>query len=76
MQAAKWRQAQRADQIRQRRLIVWEVDEVESEEEEEEASGFAALLRRGGRSPKRQVNIRDRVAGVLAQDRDEGWEGE
>jgi len=61
-QAAKWRQGQRADQVKKRRLIVWEVDETEPwEEEEEEPKGIAGLLRRGGKQPKRQVNLSKKI---------------
>jgi hypothetical protein len=76
--AARWRQAQRADRLRQRRLIVWEVDETEPWEEEDDgaAGGLKALLlgRRG--REERKVNLRDRVAGVLAQDREDAWDAE
>jgi hypothetical protein len=73
--AARWRQERRSGQLRQRRLVVWEVDEEEPWESSESNSSnpFKAIL--GGSSQrKKKVNVRDRVAGVLAQDRDEAWE--
>ena len=82
--AAKWRQAQRIEQLRQRRLVVWEVDETEAweESEEEDQAGVGALkgLFGGGRrrqqeKPKK-VDIKSRVAGMLAQDREDGWEAD
>jgi hypothetical protein len=78
--AARWRQEHRSGQLKQRRLVVWEVDEDEPWESEDSKpkNPLKALLsgdRRGGDKPKK-VNVRDRVAGVLAQDRDEAWEAE
>jgi hypothetical protein len=78
--AAKWRQAQRAEKLRERRLVVWEVDEIEPwEEKEEQPSGggmLAGMLR--GRRPekKKKVDLKSRVAGMLAQDREDAWEAE
>ena len=108
--AARWRQQQRGDVHAQRRLIVWEVDEIEpwvssgsgrgggaacvllcrtrrlpshvraptnaarQEEEEEGPSGLAALL--PGRRKERRVNLRERMAGILAQDREEAAEAD
>ena len=77
--AARWRQQQRADRLKQRRLIVWEVDELESwQEEDDKRPGSLVksfLLGRGTREEKK-VNIKDRVAGVLMQDREDAWEAE
>jgi hypothetical protein len=78
--AAKWRQAQRAEKLRERRLVVWEVDEIEPWEEEEEAPSTGGLLvgMLRGRRPekKKKVDLRSRVAGMLAQDREDAWEAE
>ncbi|GAB4813227.1 hypothetical protein N2152v2_000273 [Parachlorella kessleri] len=81
--AARWRQAQRtADQ---HKLIVWEVDEVEpweedAEEEGEEEAGLAGLLKGAGRRlrpvSERRVNLRERMSGILMQDREEAWQQE
>lgn len=70
--AAKWRQGQLAQRTRQRRLVVWEVDESEPWEEGEEG-GLAGLLPFGGRKEKK-VDIKSRVAGMLAQDREDVWD--
>lgn len=73
--AARWRQSQRSDGARSRRLVVWEVDEVEDwQEEQEEPGGLAGLLRVGA-PRRREVNLRQRVRGVLARDREEAWAG-
>jgi hypothetical protein len=73
--AARWRQEHRSGEIRQRRLVVWEVDENEPWEESDSkpANPFQAIL--GGRKgdEKKKVNVRDRMASVLANDRDEAW---
>jgi hypothetical protein len=71
--AARWRQEHRSGELRQRRLVVWEVDEDELWEESESkpSNPFKAILGRG--EQKKKVNVRDRVAGVLAQDRDDAW---
>ena len=102
--AAKWRMQQRTDSYSQRRLIVWEVDELEPWEMEEEegdsgygeeydgnddggeegttmmgipGSGFVSSLFGGkGKKKRREVDIKKRVSGVLAQDRDEAWKEE
>jgi len=101
--AAKWRMQQRTDSYSQRRLIVWEVDELEPWEMEEKegdggyggeydgngdggeeettmgipGGGFVASLFGGkGKKKRREVDIKKRVSGVLAQDRDEAWEEE
>ncbi|PRW61363.1 domain-containing 2 [Chlorella sorokiniana] len=87
--AAQWRQEHRSDAFKQRKLIVWEVDESEpwegsgklcfwevdeSEpwEEEEEPQGLAALL--PGRQREKRVNIKQRMASILMQDREDAWE--
>lgn len=73
--AARWRQEHRSGELRQRRLVVWEVDENEPWEESESkpTNPFKAIL--GGRKAedKKKVNVRDRMASVLANDRDEAW---
>lgn len=73
--AARWRQEHRSGELRQRRLVVWEVDENEPWEESDSkpANPFKAIL--GGRKSdeKKKVNVRDRMANVLANDRDEAW---
>ncbi len=73
--AARWRQEHRSGELRQRRLVVWEVDENEPWEESDSkpANPFQAIL--GGRKgdEKKKVNVRDRMASVLANDRDEAW---
>ena len=70
--AAKWRQGQLARRTgRQRRLVVWEVDESEPWEEGEEEQGLAGLF--GGKK-ERKVDIKQRVAGMLAQDREDVWD--
>jgi len=77
--AAKWRQAQRAEKLRERRLVVWEVDEIEPwEEEEEERSGGLLVGMLRGRRPekKKKVDLKSRVAGMLAQEREDAWEAE
>lgn len=77
--AARWRQEHRSGQFKQRRLVVWEVDEEEPWESDESKSSnpFTAILGGERRDERRKkVNVRDRVAGVLAQDRDEAWEAE
>jgi cell division GTPase FtsZ len=73
--AARWRQEHRAGQLKQRRLVVWEIDEEKPwESEEKPANPLAAFL--GDKKQTKKVNVRDRVAGVLAQDRDEAWEAQ
>ena len=99
--AAKWRQAQRAQQLRQRRLVVWEVDDIDPWNEQDDAGGegvggggekenkeggggggLVALFKgkeggvRGGPERKKKVDIRSRVAGMLAQDREDAWQVE
>ncbi|KAG7672442.1 hypothetical protein KSW81_001406 [Nannochloris sp. 'desiccata'] len=78
--AAKWRQAQRAEKLRERRLVVWEVDEIEPWEAEEEVPSGGGLLvgMLRGRRPekKKKVDLKSRVAGMLAQDREDAWEAE
>ena len=77
--AAKWRQAQRAEKLRERRLVVWEVDEIEPWEEEEEipSGGLLVGMLRGRRpEKKKKVDLRSRVAGMLAQDREDAWEAD
>jgi hypothetical protein len=78
--AAKWRQAQRAEKLRERRLVVWEVDEIEPWEEEKEIPSGGGLLvgMLRGRRPekKKKVDLKSRVAGMLAQDREDAWEAE
>lgn len=73
--AARWRQEHRSGELRQRRLVVWEVDENEPWEESESkpSNPFKAIL--GGRKgdEQKKVNVRDRMASVLANDRDEAW---
>ena len=78
--AARWRQEHRSGQLKQRRLVVWEVDEDEPWESDESKpknplKAFLSGDRRGSDKSKK-VNVRDRIAGVLAQDRDEAWEAE
>lgn len=70
--AAQWRQEHRSDAFKQRKLIVWEVDESEPWEEEEEPQGLAALL--PGRQREKRVNIKQRMASILMQDREDAWE--
>lgn len=73
--AARWRQEHRAGQLKQRRLVVWEIDEEKPWESEEKTSNpLVAFL--GDKKQTKKVNVRDRVAGVLAQDRDEAWEAQ
>ena len=73
--AARWRQEHRAGQLKQRRLVVWEIDEEKPwESEEKPTNPLAAFL--GDKKQTKKVNVRDRVAGVLAQDRDEAWEAQ
>lgn len=77
--AARWRQEHRSGQFKQRRLVVWEVDEEEPWESNDSKprNPFKAILGgERGSDKKKKVNVRDRVAGVLAQDRDEAWEAE
>ena len=73
--AARWRQEHRSGELRQRRLVVWEVDENEPWEEREDKSTnpFKAILGGGRKSEEKKVNVRDRMASVLANDRDEAW---
>ena len=74
LQAARWRQEHRAGELKQRRLVVWEVDEKEPWEAEDSKpiNPLAKFL--GEKKQEKKVNVRDRVAGVLAQDRDDAWE--
>lgn len=77
--AARWRQEHRSGQFKQRRLVVWEVDEEEPWESEDSKSKNplkAILGGDRGSGKRKKVNVRDRIAGVLAQDRDEAWEAE
>lgn len=76
--AARWRQEHRSGQYRQRRLVVWEVDEEEPWESNDSKTSnpFKAILGDRRSENTKKVNVRDRVAGVLAQDRDEAWEAE
>lgn len=63
--------------MKQRRLVVWEVDEEETWESNTPRNPLKAIL--GDKSQQKQnkkVNVRDRVAGILAQDRDEAWEAQ
>lgn len=63
--------------MKQRRLVVWEVDETEPWESEESSSNNPISAMLGDKAKKsKKVNVRDRVAGVLAQDRDEAWEAQ
>lgn len=77
--AAKWRQAQRADFTKEKRkLIVWEVDEVQPWEEdggdEGGSEGFLGGLL-GRRGPERKVDLKRRVAVVLERDREDSqWD--
>ncbi|PSC70531.1 nudC domain-containing 2 [Micractinium conductrix] len=72
--AARWRQEHRGDASQHRKLIVWEVDESEPWEEEEEPQGLAALL--PGLRREKRVNVRERMASILMQDREDAWEAE
>uniref|UniRef100_A0A1D2AGJ7 Uncharacterized protein n=1 Tax=Auxenochlorella protothecoides TaxID=3075 RepID=A0A1D2AGJ7_AUXPR len=73
-QAARWRQQQRAQAAPPRKVVVWEVDELQPWEEPEEPSGLAALLPGPWVRPRElKINLKQRIAGVLEQDRDEGW---
>ena len=77
--AARWRQEHRSGQFKQRRLVVWEVDEKEPWESDDSkpTNPLKAILSgERGSTKTKKVNVRDRVAGVLAQDRDEAWEAE
>jgi len=75
--AARWRQEHRSGELKQRRLVVWEVDENEPWEEPGEKKGGNPLVKAilGGRNggQEKRVNVRDRMASVLANDRDEAW---
>ncbi|KFM22716.1 hypothetical protein F751_6747 [Auxenochlorella protothecoides] len=72
--AARWRQQQRAQAAPPRKVVVWEVDELQPWEEPEEPSGLAALLPGPWVRPRElKINLKQRIAGVLEQDRDEGW---
>ena len=50
------------------------------EEEEEQAAGLAGLLKGAGRRlrpvSERRVNLRERMSGILMQDREEAWQQE
>lgn len=80
--AAKWRQAQRADFTKEKRkLIVWEVDEIqpweEEDGEEDKTDGFLGGFNFMGKrqSPKKKVDLKRRVAVVLERDREDShWD--
>lgn len=110
LQAAKWRQAQRAQQFAQRQLILWEAepwddnydngnggdangiqtlnligrdggDDTQEQKNSPSSvvSGLASLWRGDAQRNKKKetkISLRDRVEGVLAQDREDAWDSD
>lgn len=70
--AARWRVKQRPESYRQRRLIMWEIDEMEPWEHEVEDTGLKALFM--GKKKRKEVDIKKRMSGILEQDREELWD--